>query len=135
MDGTPWPSRRPRGRACTPCCVGSTLRWPSRSRRRPCTEGGSMDARSRLIVALDVAKTEEALALVQELRGVISMFKVGLELIVGGGVPDVVAALGPDQRLFLDLKTPSDIPETVKRTVRAIASWPSIELLTLDVHT
>ena len=94
-----------------------------------------MDARSRLIVALDVPKTEEALALVQELRGVVSMFKVGLELIVGGGVPCVVAALGPDQRLFLDLKTPSDIPETVKRTVRSIASWPSIELLTLDVHT
>ena len=94
-----------------------------------------MEARSRLIVALDVPTRREALALVQELRGVVTMFKVGLELIVGGGVPEVVEALGPDQRLFLDLKTPSDIPETVKRTVRSIASWPAIELLTLDVHT
>ena len=94
-----------------------------------------MDARSRLIVALDVPTKQEALALVQELRGVVRVFKVGLELIVGGGVPDVVAALAPDQRLFLDLKTPSDIPETVKRTVQSIASRPSIELLTLDVHT
>lgn len=94
-----------------------------------------MDARSRLIVALDVPTRQEALALVHELRGVVSMFKVGLELIVGGGVPEVLAALGPDQLLFLDLKTPSDIPETVKRTVRSIASSPAIELLTLDVHT
>jgi orotidine-5'-phosphate decarboxylase len=94
-----------------------------------------MDARSRLIVALDVPTRQEALALVQELRGVVVTFKVGLELIVGGGVPDVLAALAPDQRLFLDLKTPSDIPETVKRTVRSVASWPAIELLTLDVHT
>ncbi|HEX5042552.1 MAG TPA: orotidine-5'-phosphate decarboxylase [Candidatus Polarisedimenticolaceae bacterium] len=94
-----------------------------------------MDARSRLIVALDVPTRQEALVLVQELRGVVAMFKVGLELIVGGGVPDVLAALAPDQRLFLDLKTPSDIPETVKRTVRSVASWPAIELLTLDVHT
>ena len=94
-----------------------------------------MDARSRLIVALDVPTRQEALALVQELHGVATMFKVGLELIVGGGVPDVVAALGADQRLFLDLKTPSDIPETVKRTVRSIASWPAIEMLTLDVHS
>jgi orotidine-5'-phosphate decarboxylase len=94
-----------------------------------------MDARSRLIVALDVPTRQEALALVRELRGVVTMFKVGLELIVGGGVPEVVAALGPERRLFLDLKTPSDIPETVKRTVRAIASWPAIDMLTLDVHT
>ena len=94
-----------------------------------------MDSRSRLIVALDVPTREEALALVQELRGVATMFKVGLELIVGGGVPEVVAALAPEQRLFLDLKTPSDIPETVKRTVRSIAARPSIELLSLDVHT
>lgn len=94
-----------------------------------------MEARSRLIVALDVPTRQEALALVRELRGVVVVFKVGLELIVGGGVPEVVAALGPDQRLFLDLKTPSDIPETVKRTVRSVASWPAIEMLTLDVHT
>ena len=47
-----------------------------------------MNARSRLIVALDVPTRQEALALVQELRGVVTMFKVGLELIVGGGVPE-----------------------------------------------
>jgi orotidine-5'-phosphate decarboxylase len=94
-----------------------------------------MDARSRLIVALDVPTRELALALIRELRGAVTHFKVGLELIVGGGVPEVVQTLAPDQRLFLDLKIPSDIPETVKRTVRSIASWPAIELLTLDVHT
>ena len=94
-----------------------------------------MDARSRLIVALDVPTRAEALSLIHELRGPVTFFKVGLELIVGGGVPEVVEALAPDQRLFLDLKTPSDIPETVKRTVRSIASWPAIELLTLDVHS
>jgi orotidine-5'-phosphate decarboxylase len=38
-------------------------------------------------VALDVPHRQEALALVQELRGVVTTFKVGLELIVGGGVP------------------------------------------------
>lgn len=94
-----------------------------------------MDARSRLILALDVPTPDEALALVRELRGVVAFFKVGLELIVGGAVPEIVRALGPEGRIFLDLKTPSDIPETVKRTVRSIAAHPAIELLTLDVHT
>ena len=60
-----------------------------------------MDARSRLIVALDVPTTKEALPLVRELGGVVSVFKVGLELIVGGGVPEVVAALGREHRLLL----------------------------------
>jgi orotidine-5'-phosphate decarboxylase len=94
-----------------------------------------MDARSRLIFALDVPTPAEAIALVRELRGAVTFFKVGLELIVGGAVPDVVRALPPEGRVFLDLKTPSDIPETLKRTVRSIAAHPPIELLTLDVHT
>jgi orotidine-5'-phosphate decarboxylase len=40
----------------------------------------------RLIVALDVPGNDEALALVRELEGTVSFFKVGLELTLAGGL-------------------------------------------------
>jgi orotidine-5'-phosphate decarboxylase len=95
----------------------------------------ALPAKSRLIVALDVPTKDEALEIVEQLRGAVSFFKVGLELIVGGAAPEIVGALTADQRVFLDLKMPTDIPETVKRTVRSVATRPGIEFLTLDVHT
>jgi orotidine-5'-phosphate decarboxylase len=69
-------------------------------------------ARQRLIVALDVSTTSEALRLVASLQGVAGMFKVGLQLFSAAG-PDVVRSLvRAGEKIFLDLKF-HDIPNTV----------------------
>ena len=79
-----------------------------------------IDARERLIVALDVPSAEEAKKLVTRLDGLISFFKVGLELFTAVG-PDFVRALVSERKkVFLDCKF-FDIEETVRRAVEAAA--------------
>ncbi|MBI2816860.1 MAG: orotidine-5'-phosphate decarboxylase [Acidobacteria bacterium] len=79
------------------------------------------DARERLIVALDVPNAADARNLVSQLDGLVSFFKVGLELFTAAG-PELVRTLIRDgKRVFLDLKF-LDIEETVKRAVQQAAS-------------
>ncbi|MFH0901023.1 MAG: orotidine 5'-phosphate decarboxylase / HUMPS family protein, partial [Pseudomonadota bacterium] len=71
-----------------------------------------MEARDRLIVALDVESAAAAESLAGKLEGTVRYLKVGLELYTAAG-PEVVRALA--RRGFgvmLDLKL-HDIPETV----------------------
>ncbi|MBA3549441.1 MAG: orotidine-5'-phosphate decarboxylase [Nannocystis sp.] len=77
-------------------------------------------ARRRLIVALDVADGEAALAAASRLVGHVGMIKVGLELFVAEG-PDVVRRLRtalPGLEVFLDLKL-HDIPNTMRGAIRS----------------
>lgn len=77
-----------------------------------------MRPEDRLIVALDVAGRDPALALARCLGPVARRFKVGLELFTAAGpglVPEISAQGG---RVFLDLKF-HDIPNTVAGAVRA----------------
>jgi orotidine-5'-phosphate decarboxylase len=75
----------------------------------------------RIIVALDVGDMGSAEALVRDLKGLISYFKVGLELFTSSG-PDVARMVtGHGARLFLDLKF-FDIPNTVRGAVKSISS-------------
>ncbi len=70
--------------------------------------------RERLVVALDVETAAHALALVERLRGLAGMFKIGKQLFTAAG-PDIVrriTALG--EQVFLDLKF-HDIPNTVAK--------------------
>jgi orotidine-5'-phosphate decarboxylase len=70
--------------------------------------------RERLVVALDVETAAQALALVERLRGLAGMFKVGKQLFTAAG-PEIVrriTALG--EQVFLDLKF-HDIPNTVAK--------------------
>jgi orotidine-5'-phosphate decarboxylase len=91
-----------------------------------------MDARDRLIVALDVPTAERATALVERLGDAILWYKVGLELFVAEG-PGVVRALtGRGKRVFLDLKL-HDIPNTVAGAVRS-ASRLGAGLLTVHAE-
>ena len=70
----------------------------------------------RLIVALDVPAAAEARKLVVELKGLVSFFKVGMELQLAAG-PDFVRQLVAEgKKVFLDSKF-LDVPETVKRAV------------------
>jgi orotidine-5'-phosphate decarboxylase len=85
-----------------------------------------MQARDRLIVALDVTSRDEVLALVDELHGVAGTFKIGLQAFVANG-PDIVReVIARGERVFLDLKI-HDIPNTAKHAVASAAALgPSI---------
>src|SRR5206468_11025551 len=85
----------------------------------------------KIIVALDVATTEKALGLVEELRGEISFFKIGLQLYTAEGPKVVRAVLSTGARVWLDLKL-YDIPNTVARAVES-ASTLGVQMLTIHL--
>ena len=75
----------------------------------------------RLIVALDVDKTEEAVRLVKRLAPLgITHFKIGLNLFTQAGPAAVERVHQAGGKVFLDLKF-HDIPNTVVGAVRAAA--------------
>ncbi|CAO0821967.1 Orotidine 5'-phosphate decarboxylase [Desulfarculales bacterium] len=88
-----------------------------------------MNPRDRLIFALDVNSTEEALDLVRRLAGEVGIFKVGLELFVAEG-PAVLEQIGKAgaRALFLDLKL-NDIPATMCAAAKT-ASGLGVDYLT-----
>jgi orotidine-5'-phosphate decarboxylase len=75
------------------------------------TSAGQMRGADRLIVALDVPTVAEALRAVKDLDNV-SFFKVGLQLFMTGGLPALLESLR-DKRVFVDLKMPGDISNTI----------------------
>lgn len=73
-----------------------------------------MQIRNPIVVALDVETAEQALTLVERLRGTVGMFKVGKQLFTAAG-PDIVRRImGMGEQVFLDLKF-HDIPNTVAK--------------------
>src|SRR3954468_1014323 len=88
-------------------------------------------AADKIIVALDVATAEDAVALVKKLRSQISHFKVGLQLYTaaGPGVVQEIIKLGA--RVFLDLKL-HDIPNTVAGAVAAANNF-GVDMLTIHL--
>ena len=91
----------------------------------------NLQPKERLIVALDVPTVGEALALVGELDGLVSFFKVGTELLLTGEAGNLLAHLAKDKKVFVDLKMQGDIPETVRRTVD-VAAKRGVTFLTLS---
>lgn len=87
--------------------------------------------KDRIIVALDVPTKDEALKLVDDLDGLISFYKIGLELLMSGGMEDLLRRLVVGKQVFVDLKLPGDIPETVKRVV-SLATSIGVKFLTLS---
>ncbi len=72
----------------------------------------SIQPKDRIVVALDVETPAQALALVEQLRGLVGMFKIGKQLFTAAG-PDIVRqVVGMGEKVFLDLKF-HDIPNTV----------------------
>jgi orotidine-5'-phosphate decarboxylase len=86
--------------------------------------------KSKLIVALDVDRFEQAAGLVRELAGVVDTFKVGSQLFtrVGPAIVEFIHEQG--KQVFLDLKF-HDIPNTV---ARAVASAAALRVSMLTVH-
>jgi len=68
--------------------------------------------KNRLIVALDVRTAAEAQRLVDSLRGIAGMFKIGSQLFTAAGPQFVREIVNSGERVFLDLKF-HDIPNTV----------------------
>ena len=69
-------------------------------------------AKDRLIVALDVSTERRARELVDSLRGIVGMFKVGSQLFTEAGPKIVSEIVSSGNEVFLDLKF-HDIPNTV----------------------
>jgi orotidine-5'-phosphate decarboxylase len=95
---------------------------------RPGTE---VRPQERIIVALDVPSMDEALELVEQLDGLISFYKIGLELLMSGGMERLLRQLVKGKKVFVDLKLPNDIPETVRRVV-GLAADIGVTFLTLS---
>ena len=86
--------------------------------------------KSKLIVALDVDRYEQATALVRDLAEVVDIFKVGSQLFtrVGPKMVEFIRAAG--KKVFLDLKF-HDIPSTVAKAVESAAA---LKVFMLTVH-
>jgi orotidine-5'-phosphate decarboxylase len=74
----------------------------------------------RIIVALDVSNTDQAMGIVNELAGSVGAFKIGLELFTTAGPSFVERLTSEGHRIFLDLKF-FDIPTTVAKAATAVA--------------
>jgi orotidine-5'-phosphate decarboxylase len=87
------------------------------------------EARDRLIVALDFAEVGTARAFVDQVGDSVTFYKVGLELVLNGGLDLVRALNGEGKRVFLDMKL-LDIPNTVEKAV-ANAARTGADFLTI----
>jgi orotidine-5'-phosphate decarboxylase len=81
----------------------------------------SIAPRDRLIVALDFPELEPAEALVRRLGSAVSFYKVGLELVLAGGLDLARRLRDAGKQVFLDMKL-LDIENTVERATRAAAA-------------
>jgi orotidine-5'-phosphate decarboxylase len=91
-----------------------------------------LGARDRLIVALDLQTVEDARALVARLGAAVTFYKIGLELVMSGGL-DLARELADVGKLvFLDMKL-LDIENTVERATRNAAA-AGATFLTVHAH-
>jgi orotidine-5'-phosphate decarboxylase len=89
-----------------------------------------MDARDRLIVALDVDTLAQAERLVERLQGLVTRFKIGSQLFTAAGPAAVESVHKRGAEVFLDLKY-HDIPNTVAGASREAAR---MGVLMFNVH-
>lgn len=89
-----------------------------------------MEARERLVVAVDLSTRDEILRLVDELQGTAGMFKIGLQAFIANGPSIVREVVARGERVFLDLKI-HDIPNTAKH---AVAEAAGLGASILTVH-
>lgn len=80
-----------------------------------------VNAKERLICALDVPSAKEAQELVGQLDGLVSFFKIGIELYCVTGSDFVRSLVKNGKKVFLDLKY-FDVGETVSRAVAQVTS-------------
>lgn len=80
----------------------------------------AIPAHDRLILALDVADTDKARAIVEELGDAVTFYKLGLEMFMAGGYFELIDWLrARGKKIFADLKF-FDVPNTVGAAVRQL---------------
>jgi orotidine-5'-phosphate decarboxylase len=88
-----------------------------------------LPAQNKLIIALDVDTPSKALDLVNQLRDLAGMFKVGSQLFTSAGPQIVRDIIALESKVFLDLKF-HDIPHQVAGAARSAAEL-GVSLFTL----
>jgi orotidine-5'-phosphate decarboxylase len=79
-----------------------------------------IDARTRLIVALDLPSVKAAEAMVSRLGESAGFYKIGYQLAFAGGLPFAAGLIAAGKEVFLDLKL-HDIANTVTKGVESVA--------------
>lgn len=79
-----------------------------------------MNARDRLIVALDLPSVEAAQALVTRAGDAVTFYKIGYQLGFAGGLSFAQKLIGEGKQVFLDFKL-HDIGNTVEKGTESIA--------------
>jgi len=79
-----------------------------------------LEARDRLILALDVSSVAAAEKMVDRLGDTVAFYKIGYQLAFAGGLPFTESLIQAGKRVFLDLKL-HDIGNTVAKGVESIA--------------
>ena len=79
-----------------------------------------MDARERLIVALDLPSVAAAEGMVERLGDAVSFYKIGYQLAFAGGLPLAETLTRAGKQVFVDLKL-HDIGNTVAKGVESVA--------------
>jgi orotidine-5'-phosphate decarboxylase len=79
-----------------------------------------LDARERLIVALDLPSVAAAEAMVLKLGSSVSFYKIGYQLSFAGGLSFAAGLIAAGKQVFLDLKL-HDIGNTVTSGVASVA--------------
>jgi orotidine-5'-phosphate decarboxylase len=80
----------------------------------------SLEARERLIVALDLPSVAAAEAMVLKLGASVSFYKIGYQLSFAGGLSFAAGLIAAGKQVFLDLKL-HDIGNTVTSGVASVA--------------
>jgi orotidine-5'-phosphate decarboxylase len=81
-----------------------------------------VQAKDRLIVALDLEDIDEARRMVAKLEGVVNFFKIGLVLQLASGVEEFIRSLITERKkVFLDYKY-YDVEETMRKAVSRAAN-------------
>lgn len=80
-----------------------------------------MQPQDRLVVAIDLSERDQILRMVDALRGIVGVFKIGLQAFVSNGPSIVREVVAAGERVFLDLKI-HDIPNTAGRAVGEAAA-------------
>jgi len=79
-----------------------------------------LEARNRLIVALDVPSVDAAQAMVDRLGDAVSFYKIGYQLAFAGGLSIAHRLTDAGKQVFVDLKL-HDIGNTVAQGVKSVA--------------
>src|SRR5215470_5376078 len=79
-----------------------------------------LEARDRLILALDVPSVAAAEKMVDRLGDTVAFYKIGYQLLFAGGLPFAESLVRAGKQVFLDMKL-HDIANTVARGVESVA--------------